>query len=97
MQYLSKWHCLNRNRWHGPSEITNNLAPSIELPLGLKATDTREDVERKLGAPDRSLSATSDYRAYYIDEGVVIRYKSRDEANMNNPIKSISVEQVKPN
>lgn len=76
---------------------TDILDPDIELPLGLKVTDTREDVEKKLGAPDRSLRGTNDYRAYYVDKGVVVSYKERDRENMKNPLKMISVERVKAN
>src|SRR5690625_7682851 len=41
LQYLSKWHCLNRKGWHAPTEITRmqekNQGSQKDKPVVLKS------------------------------------------------------------
>ncbi len=73
----------------------DNLDSKIDLPLKINVTDTRRDIEKKLGEPNRLFRSMRDLKAYYVEEGVVVSYKVRDIENLNNPIKTISVEKVK--
>ena len=72
--------------------FTDKLANEIQLPYGLKKSDTRKDVESKIGKQEKLFAGLNNLNVYYFDKHLSIRYKSKDTVNMNNAIKHVSVQ-----
>lgn len=69
-----------------------------ELPYNLKFTDTRKEVENKIGLPDKN--GGDGYINYYCiwhDLGIDITYKNEDINDMNNKIHHITISNKKNN
>lgn len=62
----------------------------LELPFGIKYSDTRQEIEKKLGEADRYKEIRDNYRALYYSKNLEVRYKTDD---LISPI--ISVGQAK--
>jgi hypothetical protein len=64
-----------------------------ELPLGLSFTDTRADVERKLGKPDivDNVEGILPVFARYTSKGIKVGFTSKDLNDMSNRIESVGI------
>jgi hypothetical protein len=64
-----------------------------ELPSGLSMTDTRADVERKLGRPPQSFGgADFEYCALYPRLGLAVTFATRSPRVMDKPIRDVRLE-----
>ena len=72
----------------------DKLNPEIELPLNIKQTDTRDELEEKMGKADSYFVGLQKLSAYYLNKDMVIVYKSKDTLNMSNGIRSISIQKL---
>lgn len=71
-----------------------DLSPEIELPLNIKPTDTRKEIEGKFGEPDKYFAGLNNLKAYYLKNDLVVKFKSKDTTNMNNGIENVSVQKL---
>ena len=72
---------------------SNNRQYQGKLPYNLYFTDTREEIEEKIGLPD--LKGGGDVIEYYCswnDLGISITYKNKDTNDMDNKIHHITIE-----
>ncbi|MGB5464262.1 MAG: hypothetical protein WBM92_12935 [Aureibaculum sp.] len=66
----------------------------IKIPFDLKISYTLQQVEDKIGKPDRYLVRSPNLIGFYIDKDLVVRYKELDSLNMENPVKRISIDKL---
>lgn len=58
-----------------------------DLPYSLKFTDTRKDIELKLGPPDKNGGSTTlSYRSSWDKLGISVTYKYADPGRMDNVV-----------
>jgi hypothetical protein len=67
---------------------------SIKIPFDLKISHTLQQVEDKIGKPDRYVVRASNLIGFYIDKDLVVRYKESDSLKMENPVKRISIDKL---
>lgn len=67
-----------------------------ELPYNLSFTDTREEIEQKIGLPDVSDGGgVINYYSIWNELGISITYKNKDINDMENKIHHISISKAK--
>ena len=71
-----------------------DLNPDIKLPLNITATDTRMDIEKKFGKPDKYFVGLNNLNSYYLKNNLVVKYKSKDTTNMNNGLQNVSIQKL---
>jgi hypothetical protein len=76
--------------WFKNNEFDN----LISLPYNLKMTDTRGDVETKLGKADKYIAFEygRTFSAFYYSKALGIEYNSIDSTNLSNPIRVIHID-----
>ena len=75
---------------------SNNRQYQGELPFSLYFTDTRAEIEKKIGLPD--IKGGEGFIPYYCtwnDLGITITYKNKDLRNMDNKIHHITLSKIK--
>ena len=95
--YNSKGVELNFNKSDTLKAIfftVSKLSSEIKLPLNIKPTDTRKDIIEKFGEPDKYFTGLNNLNAYYLENDLVIKFKSKDTSNLNNGIENISIQKL---
>ncbi|MDR0910521.1 MAG: leucine-rich repeat domain-containing protein [Spirochaetaceae bacterium] len=62
------------------------------LPFGLKSTDSRTEIESKLGKPDKDTYGTSASNSFWYSKGVKIEWNIPGEITMSAKMKIITIE-----
>lgn len=70
------------------------LSQDFILPYNIKITANREEIEQKIGKPDKYFVGLRNLNSYYLNEHLVVRYKSKDTVNLNNPFETITVTEL---
>lgn len=71
-----------------------DLNPAIKLPLNIKQTDTRTEIEKKFGKADKYFVGLDNLNSYYLKNNLVVKFKSNDTTNMNNGLQNISIQKL---
>ncbi|MDU0372634.1 hypothetical protein ACFPAF_19690 [Hymenobacter endophyticus] len=72
--------------------VDNHRQFQSKLPLGLTFSDTRKDVEKKLGPPDRNDgNGVINFYSVWNRYGITITYKDVSQDNMMNRVNHIAL------